>query len=515
MKIWEFISKHNILAQLFILAVCLIGLSIHQYYSQQALLAQQMHNDARSILQSVRASVNRFEEIRERVSLQSLVRNLSLSLDIFEFRILDRNGVIINSMFKKEIGKKYRSHEFLAAALKKVDDTYAIEERDMTPVLAVSQPVYKAGILQGYIDLAVDITDHQYMQKEVRDASMRRLKSDIKNLLGAISGSVESSMEIYETVNFHKFLSGIVKEAPYIIEITLLDKNGKLNVSSSAVKNEEYNIDGLSESSGIHSSLTDKSFVLAEKRVLDSEKSGWLLVKLDGRTYLDNKRALQFNVLLLSVLTIGFSVAIAYSIYRINIRRAQLENVRLEAMVLERTKEIEGISQTDPLTGLHNRRYLESASTLEFRRAKRYKHDLSLLVLDIDHFKVVNDEYGHLAGDEVLKSVARHLGMCLRDTDIVCRFGGEEFVVLLPETNEEDALVIAENMRAEVEFMQIVYEGSRIPITISIGVSSLMEDTADYDTLFKEADTAVYASKQAGRNRVSGYQRDVRSNDKA
>jgi len=155
----------------------------------------------------------------------------------------------------------------------------------------------------------------------------------------------------------------------------------------------------------------------------------------------------------------------------------------------------------DLLTGLMNRRAFLPAIRGEVARGQRYKQPLSVLLLDIDHFKHINDRHGHAAGDQVLASVGRMLQRTLRNTDFAARWGGEEFVVSLTCTDVEGGRVVAERTRAAVEALVIEVEGTRIPVTTSVGLASLQPDE-NVDQLMDRADRAMYAAKYGGRNRV-------------
>ena len=161
-------------------------------------------------------------------------------------------------------------------------------------------------------------------------------------------------------------------------------------------------------------------------------------------------------------------------------------------------------ADTDGLTSLHNRRAFDAALAAEASRFERYGRPLSLLLVDLDHFKNVNDTFGHEAGDEVLRRVAEIIRACVRDVDTPARYGGEEFAVLLPETPVASARDVAERIRVSVEAAAINFEGRSIPVTVSIGIASAPEHTAAADALVGDADEALYAAKEAGRNRVVG-----------
>lgn len=165
------------------------------------------------------------------------------------------------------------------------------------------------------------------------------------------------------------------------------------------------------------------------------------------------------------------------------------------------------LSVTDGLTGLFNSRYLYTRIEEEMARARRYGRPLSLFMLDLDHFKDFNDEYGHLSGDDALRTIARVLRQNSRETDTVARYGGEEFSVILPETDIEKAATLAERIRAAVEAEPIrPGEGRpRTKITVSIGIAALQEYVNKPEEFVKMADSALYDAKAKGRNRVCRY----------
>ena len=189
-----------------------------------------------------------------------------------------------------------------------------------------------------------------------------------------------------------------------------------------------------------------------------------------------------------------------------------LETARgeLETKVKERTLELmeanrklNELSVTDGLTGLFNHRYFMRALETEYRRAIRYKRSLALLLLDIDHFKNVNDTYGHPCGDLVLKELAALLKGCLRGTDVAARYGGDEIAVILPETTESKASEVAEKLRRRLEKSSFEWEGSSFSLTCSIGVSAVPEANIDYwNELLYSADKSLYRAKGKGRNHV-------------
>jgi diguanylate cyclase (GGDEF)-like protein len=167
-------------------------------------------------------------------------------------------------------------------------------------------------------------------------------------------------------------------------------------------------------------------------------------------------------------------------------------------------EEVFRLSTTDGLTQVLNRRYFMEQLGRELARARRYHRPLGLILLDVDHFKQVNDEHGHLAGDHLLKQLAALLRGNLRQEDLIGRYGGEEFVVALPEIDGEGATRLAEKVRRLVQDARPRFEEDEIPVTVSVGVTALADDMDDAEALLRAADERVYQAKRDGRNRVCG-----------
>ena len=182
---------------------------------------------------------------------------------------------------------------------------------------------------------------------------------------------------------------------------------------------------------------------------------------------------------------------------------SERENAQLQADRERLTIE----ASTDALTGLANRRHMEEYLAEQFRISSRYGTPLSLILFDIDRFKGVNDEYGHPAGDQVLREVAAVLQRTMRDADLCARYGGEEFVAILPATSIEGAEESAERVRVAVERQAMLAGGARLSVTISAGVGSYRTgEQPSHDWLLKEADMALYEAKRSGRNRVRRFE---------
>lgn len=167
-------------------------------------------------------------------------------------------------------------------------------------------------------------------------------------------------------------------------------------------------------------------------------------------------------------------------------------------------EEIYKMTIMDGLTELYNKRYFLESLERELARAKRYARALSLIMFDIDFFKKINDNFGHLAGDQILKDLGQLVKGRTRSEEIVARYGGEEFAVLVPETDNVGAVALAEQLRTLVEAKNFAFEGEAIPVTISLGVASLTTQEWNVQAFIKASDEKLYSAKRTGRNRTCG-----------
>ena len=171
---------------------------------------------------------------------------------------------------------------------------------------------------------------------------------------------------------------------------------------------------------------------------------------------------------------------------------------------MEKNAQLEALAITDPLTGLANRRRLMSRLDEEVSRAQRYKTPLSVVMIDIDHFKQVNDTHGHAMGDAVLRNIGAMLKSCVRTTDLAARYGGEEFTLVLPHTDVPAALQVAENLRIRFSEIEHQLDGVTLRKTASMGIAARdgQGEVPQAEDLLKYADEALYHAKQNGRNQV-------------
>ncbi|MBI5451001.1 MAG: diguanylate cyclase [Gammaproteobacteria bacterium] len=191
---------------------------------------------------------------------------------------------------------------------------------------------------------------------------------------------------------------------------------------------------------------------------------------------------------------------------RVIILITDVTEIAINKILLEETNsKLEALSRLDRLTQLYNRGYWEECLTREFSRTLRTRQPCSLIMFDIDHFKKINDSYGHPAGDEIIRQTAEALRGTIRSTDIAGRYGGEEFGFISIGSNAEDSLVVAERLRERIAALAVEYEGHTIRYTISLGIAGMDQQMKSHKDWISATDQALYKSKESGRNRATIY----------
>ncbi len=218
----------------------------------------------------------------------------------------------------------------------------------------------------------------------------------------------------------------------------------------------------------------------------------------------DTSRHMRLRTPVLALRKNGSEFAASITISKHRVGR-DLEMTAIVRDIFDETRLIEDLliaSRYDALTGLYNRRRFGELLEAEINRCRRFERGFSLLMLDIDDFKKINDTYGHMMGDQMLKTFGQRLAGMIREMDVVCRWGGEEFVALLPETSMEGALVVAEKIRSETETARLNHEGIELGFTVSIGLAHFPSGDGSIDNAIDTVDRSLYAAKKAGKNRV-------------
>lgn len=188
-----------------------------------------------------------------------------------------------------------------------------------------------------------------------------------------------------------------------------------------------------------------------------------------------------------------------YSSQYINLVQKFRRSIEIHLELIDKSNQLTKLAKIDPLTSIYNRRGFFAKAETEFNRSIRYKHSLSILLFDIDNFKKINDTYGHQMGDEVLTTFARTVSSLLRESDIFGRYGGDEYIAMLCETDYESAKITAERIRNEIAQTAVTCNGNQVKFRVSIGIGSL-SDNLTLEEIIKQADIALYESKNKGKN---------------
>jgi len=384
----------------------------------------------------------------------------------------------------------------------------------------------------------VDIGLALSAEKEI-NSLLERILCEAKEIVKADAGTIylrtrDDSLRFVIGLNdsLNIFEGGTSRQEVTLPEISLFTADGKPNMSNIASRcavevesifvddsytSDEFDFSGarrFDEMTGYRST----SFLTVPFKNFSDECIGvlQLLNALD-----EKKNPIAFprsNQSVIEALASQASVAIEN---RRMMDEQEAMQVKLEKDVDNRTEELEDalsklseahivlkeLTTIDPVTGIRNRQYFEEVFRQELLRAIRQQYDVALLLLDIDHFKKVNDTYGHLAGDECLAGVGQAIDSMLnRPSDVVARYGGEEFIAVLPYVTESNAVKLAEQLREDLELKEFKADGIDIKITVSIGVSSGVPNTLEEGReLLSQADEALYRAKGSGRNRVVNY----------
>lgn len=196
------------------------------------------------------------------------------------------------------------------------------------------------------------------------------------------------------------------------------------------------------------------------------------------------------------------SIANAFNDMNTELSETTVSLASMKKTVAERTKVLEQLSNTDPLTKVANRRALFERGNAEFSRIQRTKNKLTLILLDCDLFKNINDQYGHLFGDQVLQHICAVCSEEIRNIDFFARYGGEEFIIILPESELSGAIKTAARIQSSLANKAIVFEGTDVYVTLSVGICEVTQQHRSFEDMIKDADTAMYRAKENGRNRI-------------
>lgn len=260
--------------------------------------------------------------------------------------------------------------------------------------------------------------------------------------------------------------------------------------------------------------------VLFSKKKIDLIISDWLMPKINGlkliQTIRSHSELSDIPCILITVKDqvkekiLGFQLGATDYISKpfhpdeFTVRVINLLKIReIQEALKEKNKRLEKLSTLDPLTGLYNRNYLKQALTKEWIRSQRFKNEIGCLMLDVDSFKKINDTMGHKAGDEVLIEIGKIISSLLRGYDFSCRYGGDEFIIILPENSKQGVRIVGERLKQKV-FQHEFLKPDKLRITVSIGATSIQGDKAkDPEYIIARADKALLRAKKGGKNQVT------------
>ena len=282
--------------------------------------------------------------------------------------------------------------------------------------------------------------------------------------------------------------------APYALGMEIIHKHGYANVKPIGpnIYTYQYRIavkKGNIEVVNVLNGAIDK---ILETDFTNNNREKWIKYKNDGILLMD---LIKYTLYILVPVIIIILLLAVYILKR--------EIARKTMLLQERNAELTKLAMLDPGTELYNRRRFYELASSEFDNAKKLGNAFALLMIDIDWFKKINDNYGHGVGDQVIAHFAQECKRCFRSRDIVCRFGGEEFIVLLPMTNEIRGITVAERLRKWISENEItIPNGEKVKYTISIGVTTFAISDETFEEIIKRADDALYQAKEAGRNQI-------------
>ena len=351
-----------------------------------------------------------------------------------------------------------------------------------------------------------------------------QVSDDLKKFLGDIIQTIESLLkpEDKKTYNLDE-IKRMVNKARTVDELAAVSSSllEVMNTLSKEVETEREQVNAFIKELGRNLVELEKNVMLSvdsskksreSNRAFDSHLNAQIndldLITTSGKKSLEELR----SIVIAKIASIRKALEAKQKQEKIYNLELDRRFRRLQRDLTHLNQEIQAIQSkekilkeqilTDPLTGAPNRRAYEMRIQEEFQRFKRYGQSFSLMVLDLDRFKNINDTYGHSAGDLVLKEIVRRIRANLRESDMFFRYGGEEFVIILPGTDTRGAIEVGEKIRKLIESTKFVYKGNILPITVSIGVTVVSEKDSSPMDIFDRADEALYRAKTAGRNKV-------------
>jgi diguanylate cyclase (GGDEF)-like protein len=353
------------------------------------------------------------------------------------------------------------------------------------------------------------------LNKKNKDYDIDSIKLELsqqKNIISKLLSLIRISSIIISSLDIKQVLKSILEQSKILMDchkssVLLVDENTNQLYFEYLANEEEREIlkdIRLNKGEGIAGSVWEMGkSILVEDASKDNRFSDKADQKLSSKTETLIASPLIVNGNVIGVMeAINKKNALSFNEFDLQIFET-LANHASSAIYNARLYEM---AITDGMTKLFIHKYFQGRLAEEFKRAERYKRDLSLIMIDLDHFKRLNDKYGHQFGDEVLIKTANEIKAKCRASDLPCRYGGEEFAIILPETNMKSSMALAERLRKNIAKLKLKYSNETVNYTLSAGVSSIKENKpVDVKDFIKMADRALYFSKQNGRNQVTAY----------
>lgn len=369
----------------------------------------------------------------------------------------------------------------------------------------------------------IEIDNMAKIQSDDLEALLHKILTYIKHITNTDAGTIylkeknHLKFHIFQNDTFdHETISKLQKQLKdFKFEIK---ENSSTIAIESFISNKIITVDDIYQSNSYDfksSKEFDKKFNYKTKSILTAPLINFYTKETIGVLQLINKK--ENNQLTIFtqrdkefISLTNYLIALGISNAQENIEKLKIANLELEDKVIQRTKKLEDIqhklieqANCDPMTNLYNRRYFNDISKNLISISKREKTDLSVMIMDIDNFKNINDTYGHDIGDKVIIFVANTLLETARQSDVSVRFGGEEFVILLPNTSYKSAQILAEKIRKNIEEAQMDINNNILTFTLSIGISQVNLDDLMIEDTLKRADMALYDAKSSGKNRIN------------
>ncbi len=486
-------------------------------YKGKLLIAENDPEVARTLEQCLVKHGYQVAVVKDGIRAMNYIKNQHPELILLDFQLPELSGMEILKWIKTEYPEiliivitESVSEQTAVELFKAGADEYLRKPFDAAIVPIICDNVFKRAnirlISKQFEKRANMLAELYQKEKEVR----RREEEKTRKLMALM----KATQFMTSSLNLDQVLNSIIRLSQDFIygsecSLMLLTENQELKVVASTADFEGWGALRIRVREGLPGWVIENKETLVVPDLLsDARCSSYELARVHQfKCYLGIP--LQVKEKVIGVLNVYAAGPGSFSEEDIHLLQSfanqagiAIENAQLYERE-QRDRQIqEKLAITDGLTGIPNHRYLQDFLAKEFERARRYMHPLSLIMLDIDSFKTINDTYGHEVGDMVLKEIARILALSVREVDLVARYGGEEFAIVLPETSLESAFNTAERLRLRIEKSKIPTPKGELQVTISLGISCLKAGHQTKDELISAADEALYRAKRGGKNRV-------------